>query len=112
MHGTGSHKDALAASVAHDERRTHRRKAALWAAKLKTERATFPCVVLNVSKGGVMLQVAAIVSVRQRVSLEIERFGTLLAEVVWQLKDKNKVGLRFIDTPEQVVKILGDTLGP
>jgi hypothetical protein len=102
----------MAAKVGHDERRAHRRKTALWAAKLKTERETFPCVVLNVSKGGVMLQVAANVAAHQRVSLEIERFGTLAAEVVWQMKDTNKVGLRFIDSPEQVARILGDTLGP
>ena len=112
MHGTRSRNETTPAKVGHDERRAHRRKTALWAAKLKTDRETFPCVVLNVSKGGVMLQVNATVSTHQRVSLDIDRFGTLQAEVVWQMKDTNKVGLRFVDSPEQVARILGDTLGP
>jgi hypothetical protein len=94
------------------ERRKHRRKTGLWNARLDTACGAFACNVLNISKGGAMLYLAAPVAPKQIVALAVERLGTLVAEVVWRIHDKNKVGLRFTEEPEKVVGILGDMLPP
>jgi len=94
------------------ERRKHRRKYCLWNARLDTASGAFACNVLNISKGGAMLYLAAPVAPKQIVALAVERLGTLGAEVVWRIHDKNKVGLRFTEEPEKVVGILGDMLPP
>jgi hypothetical protein len=90
------------------DRREHQRKAGLWSARLDTGTGSFACVVLNLSRGGAMLQVEAPIDPRQAVTLVIERFGRLRAEVVWRVKEKNKIGLRFTDEPEKMARVLGD----
>jgi len=94
------------------ERRKHRRKCGMWNARLDTASGAFACNILNISKGGAMLYLAAPVAPKQIVTLAVERLGALGAEVVWRLHDKNKVGLRFTEEPEKVVGILGDMLPP
>jgi hypothetical protein len=109
MHGSKSTK--AQGQAAADERRSHQRKTALLAASIDTGTGNHSCVILNVSRGGAMLQLKAPFDARQRVTLVIDRFGRLSAEVVWQDKDKCKIGLRFTDTPDRVAAIFGETVG-
>jgi hypothetical protein len=92
------------------ERREHSRKQVLWAAYLDTGAATFACVILNFSQGGAMLKLAAPVEPQQSVTLVMERFGKLQGEVVWRLADKGKIGIRFNDSPDHVVRLFGGSL--
>ena len=100
-------QEAADATTAAD-RREHRRKGGLWSARVDTDAGSFACVVLNLSRGGAMLQVDAAIEPKQNVILFIERFGRLRAEVVWRVKDKNKIGLRFTDEVDKLARVLGD----
>jgi hypothetical protein len=95
----------IAAAVMPDARR-HRRKAAF----LDTGAGAFACVLLNLSESGAMLQLAAPLAPQQKVRLVMEHFGTLRGEVVWRLADKGKVGIRFIDAPDDVVRLFDGAL--
>jgi LDH2 family malate/lactate/ureidoglycolate dehydrogenase len=75
--------------------RTHSRRTALWSAYLDTGAAAFACVVLNLSEGGAMIQIAAPLAPKQRVALVTEHFGAIPGEVAWRLADKGKVGIHF-----------------
>lgn len=57
-----------------------------------------------------MLQLAAPLAPQQKVMLVMEHFGTLRGEVVWRLADKGKVGIRFIDAPDDVVRLFDGAL--
>jgi len=92
------------------DRREHARKQVLWAAYLDTGTGTHACVILNFSQGGAMLKLAAPVEPEQQVTLVMDRFGKLGAEVVWRLADKGKVGIRFNESPEQIARIFGGSL--
>ena len=89
------------------ERRAQRRKPTLWEARLDCDAGAFSCFVLNIAVGGAMLQIDAPPIKAVRATLMIERFGALAARVVWQLPEARRLGLRFTDPPERVVRILG-----
>ncbi len=88
------------------ERRSHRRTPTLWDARLECDAGVFSCVVLNISPGGAMLRIDAPLIEGGRASLMIERFGTLAAQIMWQLPAERKLGLRFSAEPERVVRFL------
>lgn len=90
------------------EQRKHVRKRVLWTGKIGTEDGIFDCVVLNVSRSGAKLHVAAPVGPQRTVDLSRGSFGTLNAEVVWQRGDK--MGIRFTAEPDQVANIIGEAL--
>ena len=92
------------------ERRAHRRKPTLWEGRLDTDVGVFPCVVLNVSHGGALVQVEAPLLPTERASLMIERFGSLAAQIVWQIVELGKVGIRFTDSPQHVARVLNGAL--
>ena len=92
------------------ERRVHRRKPTLWEGRLDTDIGVFTCVVLNISHGGALVQVEAPLLPTQRSSLTIERYGCLGAEIVWQMLEEGRVGLRFTDAPQQVARVLAGAL--
>lgn len=113
MYGKGSEEPSEAETTPEDapeNRRKHRRKAGLWSARIETGTGAFSCAVLNVSRGGAMLLVSAPVFPRQQITVVIERFGMLRAEVIWRVKEKNKIGVRFTDTPEQIALVFGNAL--
>lgn len=89
------------------DRRKHVRKPVLWAARLETAAGSFDCVVLNLSLGGARLQVTAPI-LPPVVTLVMERFGALRAEIVWQLNDG--IGLRFTADPDEVARTLKGAL--
>ena len=92
------------------ERRTHRRKPTLWEGRLDTDIGVFACVVLNISQGGALVQVEAPLLPTQRSSLTIERYGSLCAEIVWQMLEEGRVGLRFTDPPQHISRVLAGAL--
>ena len=92
------------------EQRRHVRQRVLWAARLDTVDGSFNCIVLDVSKEGAKLQLAAPIPVgtRQQVELVIEPMGRLKAEVIWQVSER--MGLRFISDHQQVARVIGRAL--
>jgi len=98
-------REATPAASAH-ERRAHRRKPTLWEGRLDTDVGAFACVVLNISQGGAMVQLSAPLASTRRATLMIERFGTLNANIVWHLPHEGKIGLRFVDPPQKVARVL------
>ena len=90
------------------EQRRHVRKRVLWVARLETKDGPLSCTILNVSRSGAKLRVAAPNLQHQSVKLVMETYGALSAEIVWQNADK--MGIRFSADPAEVAKILGDAL--
>ena len=90
------------------DRRQHKRKPVLWAARIETRDGPGECIILDLSLGGAKLRSSASVAVRDEVMLVIDRFGALNAEVMWARS--GKMGLRFIDAPDQIAHIIGATL--
>lgn len=92
------------------ERRAHRRKPTLWEGRFDCDAGVFSCVVLNISAGGAMLRIDAPLIKTGRAVLMIERFGALAAQIVWQMPDEGKLGLRFCEPPDRVARALGGTV--
>lgn len=100
-------KAALAASQA--DRRQHKRKPVLWSARVESRQGPSDCIILDLSLGGAKIKTAATpVPAHQTVTLVIDRFGALRAEVVWSRL--GHMGLRFIDAPDQIAHVVGSTL--
>jgi hypothetical protein len=91
-----------------DERRRHKRKPVLWKAVLDTGSGPAECAILDLSLGGAKLRVAATGTQRQRVTLVIDRFGPLEAEVIWSRS--GRMGVRFTAAPEIVAGTIGAAL--
>lgn len=92
------------------ERRATRRKPTLWEGRLDTESGVFACVILNVSQGGALVQLEAPLLPTERATLTIERFGALGAQIVWQMPDEGRLGIRFTDPPQVVARVLSGAL--
>src|ERR1700691_3402429 len=91
-----------------DEKRRHKRKPVLWSARVECDTSQAQCIILDLSLGGAKLRVAPQAKARERVTLVIERFGAINAEVAWCRS--GQMGLRFTDTPDQVARIIGGGL--
>jgi hypothetical protein len=89
-------------------RRKHRRKAVLWSARLKAEEGAFDCVAFDLSLGGVKLRLNARIALHRPVKLVLERFGALEGELVW--RRAGTIGLRFLTPPDEVGRLLGESL--
>ncbi len=97
------------AASAWDEKRKHKRKPVLWAARIETQAGEpAECIILDLSLGGAKLRCAAKVAARQPVRLVIDRFGVLRGQVAWVRS--GMIGLHFIDPPEQISHIVGAKL--
>ena len=91
------------------ERRRHKRKAVLWSARIESAIGTADCIILDLSLGGAKIKTAhAPLPARHVVTLVIDRFGALRAEVAWSRM--GHMGLRFIDAPDHVAHVVGSTL--
>jgi len=92
------------------EQRRHVRQRVLWAARLDTPEGSFNCIILDVSKEGAKLQLAAPIPVLPgyAVELVIEPMGRLKAEVIWQISER--MGLRFLADHQQVARVIGRAL--
>ena len=90
------------------ENRRYHRSTVLWPATLIWRRSSFACVVFNISANGAKVMIKDAAAEMKMVTLCSPRFGELDGEVVWRAP--GAVGMRFIATPEDVAKILGDLL--
>jgi hypothetical protein len=90
------------------DRRQHKRKPVLWAARIETREGPCECIILDLSLGGAKVRSPASVVKEQMVTLVIDRFGALNAQVIWARS--GKLGLRFVDQPDQIAHVLGATL--
>ena len=92
------------------EQRRHVRQRVLWAARLDTVEGSFNCIILDVSKEGAKLQLAAPIPVLPgyHAELVIEPMGRLKAEVIWQIAER--MGLRFLSDHQQVARVIGRAL--
>jgi hypothetical protein len=91
-----------------EDRRRHKRKPVLWSARVESRTGAAECIILDLSLGGAKLQGKVEVQARQAVTLVIDRFGAIRAEVVWARS--GYMGLRFTDSQDQIAHILGSTL--
>jgi len=82
------------------DRRDEARSALVWAALLVTEAGSFPCTIVDISRHGAKLQLAAPILSRQPVEIIIEALGSLGVELTWQMDDM--MGVRFTAPPAQV----------
>jgi hypothetical protein len=91
------------------ERRRHKRKTVLWSARVESRQGPSDCVILDLSLGGAKIRASGTpVPARQIVTLVIDRFGALRAEVVWSRM--GHMGLRFTDAPDHIAHVVGSTL--
>jgi len=99
---------AAAPALRPEERRQHKRKPVLWSARLESDAGASECIILDLSLGGAKLRGSLDVKTHDHVTLVIDRFGTIRAEVVWARM--GYVGLHFTDSQDQISHILGTTL--
>jgi hypothetical protein len=99
---------AAAPALRPEERRQHKRKPVLWSARVESRDGAADCIILDLSLGGAKLRGQLGVQARQSVTLVIDRFGAIRAEVVWARQ--GYMGLRFTDSHDQIAHILGTTL--
>jgi PilZ domain len=91
------------------ERRRHKRKPVLWSARVESYAGPADCIILDLSLGGAKIKTSATpVPAHQKVTLVIDRFGALRAEVVWSRM--GHMGLRFTDSPDHIAHVVGTTL--
>ena len=107
---TGTVSQPISKSRIKRERRASRRKPTLWEGRLDTDIGVFACVILNVSQGGALVQLDAPLLPTERATLTIERFGTIGAQIVWQMVDEGRIGVRFTDPPQLVARVLSGAL--
>jgi len=99
---------AAAPALRPEERRQHKRKPVLWSARIESNAGAAECIIMDLSLGGAKLRGQIAVKARDAVTLVIDRFGTIRAEVVWARM--GYLGLRFTDSQDQIAHILGTTL--
>jgi hypothetical protein len=107
---TGTLPQPKAKSRTAAERRAARRKPTLWEGRLDTDIGVFRCVILNISQGGALVQLDAPLLATERATLTIERFGAIGAQIVWQMLDEGRLGVRFTDPPQLVARVLNGAL--
>jgi hypothetical protein len=91
-----------------DEKRRHKRKPVLFMGRLETDTSDEEAIILDLSLGGARLRVPTLAKARQPVTLVIARFGRLNAEVAWCRS--GQIGLRFVDRPEHVQRVIGGAI--
>jgi len=100
--------DQLSSGVSPADRRTHKRKPVLWSAQIESRHGSTSCIILDLSAGGAKLRGTTPAGRMEPVKLVINRFGALRAEIMWARM--GLLGIRFLDTPEQIAQVIGDKL--
>jgi hypothetical protein len=85
-------------------RRRYVRKSVLLCGTLHQGQAELDCVVTNISANGARLIAHQSLDKPSLGALKINRCGMFPAEVAWQ--EGEHVGLRFLDTPDNVIELL------
>lgn len=84
------------------------RTSVLWVGELRSAGRTVDCRILNISLRGAQLMADEPIDCGLGVILSIERFGEFAAKLIYQ--DGEILGVQFQDTPEDILRILGDAL--
>jgi len=90
------------------ERRRNTRKRVLLGAVLDTGGRSFECVVVNLSLGGARIHSSEPFLPGQKVTLELQRFGSFEATVIWQRE--RSCGLRFTADAASILDRIGGSL--
>jgi hypothetical protein len=69
------------------------RKQLLWSGVLQTAHGPCPCLVVDLSRGGAKLSLAAPVKIGQFVTLVVTGIGTYRGTVIWN--EHATIGIRF-----------------
>lgn len=91
-----------------ENRREFGRTLVLMSGTVYSEREVGPCAIFNLSLGGAKLRVSEPLPAGFPVTLTISRSGVFRGEVVWQ--DDRLAGIRFLDSPRNVARVLGEFL--
>lgn len=92
------------------ERRKYTRSAVLWTGELYGGVRHSTCEVLNISAGGAKLRAIGNFPPGMKVVFRSVRFGEFKAEVVWQDRDSNTIGVSFLEDPTRTAEILEKSL--
>lgn len=90
------------------ELRRHQRCSVLWSSRVFSGGTLIDAIVLNISASGAKAKLLSPAILGERLTLSHERFGDLPARLVW--RDDLEFGVEFLDPPEQIANILGNTL--
>jgi hypothetical protein len=90
-----------------DNRRFHR-TTVLWPASLVHDGRALDCVIFNISANGAKVITKVQFPEKAAVILRSVRFGELSGEIVWS--SPSAIGIRFMATPQDVAKAMGDSL--
>ncbi len=94
--------------VARGNQRQFKRTHALLSGMIFHDNRVIDCVIFNLSLGGAMARCSGTIADGEIVTLSVSRIGAFRAEAVWHASQT--LGLRFLDGPEQVAQVIGDTL--
>ena len=92
------------------ERREYTRSTVLWSGELYGGVRRAKCEVLNISAGGAKLHAPGNFPPGMTVVFRSVRFGEFKAEVVWQDRESNTLGVSFLESPERTAEILEKSL--
>ena len=84
--------------------RAHERKNVLFAANLSIGGLKVDCEIINISFGGAQVRVSRTMKPGDKVSMEIDPFGTYNTEVRWCRKPD--IGLKFNDDSTKVAELV------
>lgn len=89
-----------------EQMRSYRRRTVVWPAILNVNEFEFKCMLYDISLGGVRLKLDLPLATGSIVQIKIKDFEFTDALVSWHADAF--VGLKFIDTPENIQKLLGE----
>jgi hypothetical protein len=84
--------------------RTHERRNVLFAANLSIGDSKVDCEIINISFGGAQVRVSRAMKAGDKITMEIDPFGTYNMEVRWCRKPD--VGLKFDDDQTKVAELV------
>ena len=91
-----------------ENRREFGRTLVLMSGTVYSEREVGQCAIFNLSLGGAKVRVSEPLPEGHPVTLTISRSGVFRGEVVWQ--NERLAGIRFLDSPRSVARVLGEFL--
>ena len=90
------------------DRRLFARSHVVWNGRLRSGTEEQGCVILDLSASGAMLRLSETSASPAHVVVSADRFGELHGRIVWQ--QDNVAGLRFAQRPQQIARVLGNTV--
>lgn len=87
------------------ERRRFPRRAVLWCGTLVADARPIDCVILDMSAGGVRLQLSASLDTEEdRVIVRIPRFGDFHGVIAW--RDEARIGVQLREDPARIDELM------